>query len=417
MRSMRVADPEPGSPPLSGITVLDLSRVMAGPWATQILADLGADVIKIERPGSGDDTRSWGPPFLRDPSGAQTAESAYYLGVNRGKRSMTVDIKAPEGQEIIRSLAQRADILVENFKAGALAARGLGHEAVRALNPALIYCSITGFGQDGPRRLDPAYDFAIQAIGGLMSVTGEADGKPGGGPQKVGVPIVDLSTGLFAAVAILAALVRRDRTGAGEYIDMAMLDVQVAMLANQAMGFLVSGVTPVRHGNSHPQIQPQDVYECSDGALALAMGNDTQFVALCEVLGIEHCSVDARFAGNQERVRNLDALRPLLAVRFREGTRARWEARLTAAGVPCGAINSLPEVFADPQVLSREMTYETAHPLAHSVTQLRSPICFEEGRIRPTPAAPLLGADTEELLRAIGKSDREIRALRESGVV
>ena len=271
--------------PLSHIKVLDLSRILAGPWAGQILADLGADVIKVERPGAGDDTRSWGPPFLKDRDGAETKEAGYYLSVNRGKRSVTLSIDKPEGQRIVRELAQRSDIVLENYKVGTLARFGLGYEDLKAVNPKLIYCSVTGFGQTGPRRDQAAYDFMIQAMGGMMSVTGERDDKPGGGPQKVGIPIVDLMTGMYAAVAVLAALARREVSGAGEYIDIGMLDVQVATLANQAMNFLVSGKVPRRTGNAHPNIQPQDVFACRDGQIALAVGNDGQFAKLCEVLG------------------------------------------------------------------------------------------------------------------------------------
>ena len=284
--------------PLSHIKVLDLSRILAGPWAGQVLADLGADVIKVERPGAGDDTRSWGPPFLKDRDGAETKEAGYYLSVNRGKRSVTLSIDKPEGQRIVRALAARADIVLENYKVGTLARFGLGYEDLKAVNPKLIYCSVTGFGQTGPRRDQAAYDFMIQAMGGMMSVTGERDDKPGGGPQKVGIPIVDLMTGMYAAVAVLAALARREVSGAGEYIDIGMLDVQVATLANQAMNFLVSGKAPRRTGNAHPNIQPQDVFACRDGQIALAVGNDGQFAKLCEVLGQPVLAQDERFAKN-----------------------------------------------------------------------------------------------------------------------
>ena len=278
-------DVNPDKPPLAGIRVLDLSRILAGPWASTLLSDLGADVIKVERPESGDDTRSWGPPFVTGNNGRETRESAYFMFVNRAKRSLTVDIKTPGGQAIIRKLAAESDIVLENYKVGTLSRLGLGYEDLQLINPGLIYCSITGFGQDGPRSAQAAYDFAIQAMGGLMSVTGERDGMPGGGPQKVGVPIVDLATGLYAAVAVLASLNRRTTSGRGDYIDLAMLDVQVSMLANQAMNYFVSGAVPRRTGNAHPNIQPQDVYACSDGDLALAVGNDAQFAALCRVIG------------------------------------------------------------------------------------------------------------------------------------
>ena len=276
--------------PLSHVRVLDLSRILAAPWAGQILADLGAEVIKVERPGTGDDTRTWGPPFLKDAEGHDTREAGYYLAVNRGKRSITVSLEKPEGQKIVKELASRADIVLENFKAGTLARYGLDEASLREINPRLIYCSVTGFGQTGPRRDQPAYDFLIQAMGGLMSVTGEKDGRPGGGPQKVGVPVVDIMTGMYAAVSVLAALARRDRTGVGDTIDIAMLDVQVATLANQAMNYLVSGKVPRRNGNAHPNIQPQDVFACRDGHLAIVVGNDGQYEKFCGAIGGPICS-------------------------------------------------------------------------------------------------------------------------------
>src|SRR5215467_7054624 len=299
--------------PLSHVRVLDLSRIMAGPWASQVLADLGADVIKVERPVFGDDTRAWGPPFLKDKSGADTRESGYYLSVNRGKRSIALDLDQAEGQKVARALAQRSDILIENFKIGTLRRFGLDYESLAAINPRLVYCSITGFGQTGPKREAPAYDFMVQAMGGLMSVTGEADDKPGGGPQKVGVPITDLMTGMYAAIAVLAALARRSETGRGDLIDIGMLDVQLAFLANQAMNYLVSGKTPRRSGNAHPNIQPQDVFGCRDGHLALAVGNDAQFEKFCAAVGHVEWAQDPRFRTNAERVRNRDALTSKIA--------------------------------------------------------------------------------------------------------
>lgn len=298
--------------PLSHIRVLDLSRILAAPWAGQTLADLGADVIKVERPGAGDDTRGWGPPYLRDPYGQETRESAYYLAANRGKRSITLSLDNPQAQRVVRELAMQSDIVLENYKSGTLARYGLDAHSLRELNPRLIYCSVTGFGQTGPRRDQPAYDFLIQAMGGLMSVTGERDGLPGGGPQKVGVPIVDLMTGMYTTVAVLAALVRRSETGLGETIDIGMLDVQVAALSNQAMNYLISGRVPARNGNAHPNIQPQDVYACADGDVILVVGNDGQFAKLCEVLGLHELPQDERFALNAQRVRNIALLLPML---------------------------------------------------------------------------------------------------------
>src|SRR6476660_8694393 len=294
--------------PLSHIRVLDLSRIMAGPWATQVLADLGADVIKVERPGVGDDTRTWGPPFLKDASGQPTKEAGYYLSVNRAKRSITLELDKPEGQAVVRALATRSDIVLENFKVGTLRRFALDYESLKAVNPRIIYCSVTGFGQTGPKREAAAYDFMIQAMGGLMSITGERDGTPGGGPQKVGVPIVDLMTGMYAAVGVLAALARRNETGQGDYIDLAMLDVQSAFLANQAMNWLISGNAPKRGGNRHPNIQPQDVFPCADGFIALAVGNDAQFGRLAETLGHPEWREDARFATNPARVQNHSSL-------------------------------------------------------------------------------------------------------------
>jgi len=404
--------PEPSMPesapdaarsgPLSHIRVLDLGRIMAAPWATQILADLGADVIKIERPGAGDDTRSWGPPFLKDANGAPTREAGYFLSVNRGKRSVTVDIASPEGQAVIRALAETADVVTENFKAGALAKYGLDAATLRATKPSLIYCSVTGFGQDGPRADQAAYDFAIQAMGGLMSVTGERDGVPGAGPQKVGVPIVDLMTGMYAAVAILAALARRAETGQGETIDLAMLDVAAAFLANQAMNHLVSGQVPKRGGNQHPNIQPQDVFACADGFFVLAVGNDGQFAKLCAVLGRPEWAGDERFSANAARVRYSAELTTLLAGCFASWTRADIVAALDRAGVPAAPINTVDQVFADPQLVHRGMLQHLPHPLAGTVPQVVSPIRLQDAPLRFDRAPPLLGQHTEEVLRELG---------------
>jgi crotonobetainyl-CoA:carnitine CoA-transferase CaiB-like acyl-CoA transferase len=388
--------------PLSHVRVLDLSRIMAGPWAGQVLADLGADVIKVERPGAGDDTRSWGPPFLSDPSGKPTKEAGYYLSVNRGKRSITLDLDKPEGQEIVRAIAARSDIVLENFKVGTLKRFGLDYDSLKVVNPKIIYCSITGFGQTGPKREAAAYDFMIQAMGGLMSVTGECDGMPGAGPQKVGVPIVDLMTGMYAAVGVLAALARRNETGQGDYIDLAMLDVQAAFLANQAMNFLVSGNTPKRGGNRHPNIQPQDVFPCADGFMALAVGNDGQFAKLAEIFGHAEWSRDERFATNPARVRNHGLLDPLLRVEFAKRSRAELSAALEAAGVPCSPINTVPEVFAEPQLQHRKMLRELPHPTGDRVPQVVSPLNFANAPLAFDRAPPLLGQNTEEVLREFG---------------
>lgn len=394
----------PRQGPLVGIRVLDLSRIMAGPWATQILADLGAEVIKIERPEAGDDTRSWGPPFLADRDGTPTSESGYYLSVNRGKRSVALDIATPEGQDIIRRIAAESDVVVENFKVGALERHHLDQKSLRTLNPRLIYASITGFGQDGPRASAAAYDFAIQALGGLMSVTGERDDQPGGGPQKVGVPIVDIMTGMYATVGILAALSNRARTGMGEYIDLAMLDVQVAFLANQAMNHLVGGKTPKRNGNRHPNIQPQDVFPCSDGHIVLAVGNDGQFAKLAAILDSPEWAIDERFSANPARVRNHAVLDPKLRAAFARWKRDDLAAALNAAGVPCAPINTLPEVFADAQVRHRRMRRDLPHPTAGVVPQVVSPLNFANAPLAFDHAPPLLGADTDAVLRQFGLS-------------
>ena len=388
--------------PLSHIRVLDLSRIMAGPWSTQILADLGADVIKVERPGAGDDTRSWGPPFLKDAQGQPTKEAGYYLSVNRGKRSMTLDIATPEGQEVIKRLARTCDVVVENYKVGTLVRYGLDYESLTAINPKLIYASVTGFGQTGPRKNAAAYDFAIQAMGGLMSVTGERDDLPGGGPQKVGVPIVDLMTGMYTTVGILAALARRAETGVGDYIDVAMLDVQAAILANQAMNYLVSDRTPKRNGNRHPNIQPQDVFPCADGFIVLAVGNDGQFAKLCAIIGRYEWAQDERFATNPSRVRNHGELDPMLRSEFGKRMRDDLIAALDAAGVPCAPINTVPEVFEDPQIKHRGMLRSLPHPTAGVVPQVVSPLNFVNEPLSYNRPPPLLGEHTDEILAEVG---------------
>jgi crotonobetainyl-CoA:carnitine CoA-transferase CaiB-like acyl-CoA transferase len=403
--------------PLSHIKVLDLSRILAAPWSGQILADLGAEVIKVERPGAGDDTRSWGPPFLKDASGNDTREAGYYLAVNRGKRSITVNLDSPEGQRIVRELALGCDIVLENYKVGALARYGLDADSLRKINPRLIYASVTGFGQTGPRRDQSAYDFLIQAMGGLMSVTGETDAKPGGGAQKVGVPIVDLMTGMYTAVAVLAALEKRNITGVGDSIDIAMLDVQVATLANQAMNYLVSGKTPKRSGNAHPNIQPQDVFACADGDFILVVGNDSQFVKLCETLGVADWPLDERFATNPARVRNLPVLSALLRERFAKWTRSDLIAALDKVGVPAGAINSVADVFEEPQVIAREMLRYVPHPSGVDVPQVASPMRFADNPLQTQTAPPLLGADSDAILKELGYNLAAIDALKQNGII
>jgi len=412
---------------LEGVRVLDLSRVLAGPWCTQTLADLGADVIKVERPArdgdpGGDDTRGWGPPFLRDTDGAETADAAYYVGTNRNKRSVTIDIATAEGTELVRTLADKADVLVENFKVGDLARRGLDAATLLARNPRLVYCSITGFGQTGPYRERAGYDYAIQGMGGLMSVTGPsraeiADDASGGGPQKVGVAVADLFTGMYAVTAILAALRHRDRTGRGQAIDMALLDTQVAMLANLGAGYLASGVAPQRAGNAHQSIVPYQVFEVADGHLILAVGNDAQFGRFCAVAGCPELAADLRFARNAGRVRHRAALVPLLAARLKLRPRAAWLADLEAAKVPCGPINDLAEVFADPHVRERAMTVEMPHPLAGSVRMVASPIKMAATPVRYRRAPPLLGADTDAVLAELGLDAAAIAGLRERGAI
>ncbi|MNK12221.1 Formyl-coenzyme A transferase [compost metagenome] len=404
-------------PLLSNLKVLDLSRILAGPWASQILADLGADVIKVERPGQGDDTRSWGPPFLKDEQGQDTADGAYFIATNRGKRSITVDLQTPEGQALIRTLCRDADVVLENYKVGTLARMGLDYESLSSINPRLVYCSVTGFGQTGPRAAEPAYDFLIQAMGGLMSVTGERDDKPGGGPQKVGVPIVDLTTGVYAALGIVAALLRRSQTGQGEYIDVAMLDVQVGLLANQAMNFLLGNRVPRRTGTAHPNIQPQRTFACADGDIVIVVGNDAQFATLCGMLGRPELARDPRYLTNSQRVKNQADLDPILDAIFAAQPRAHWLDALKQAGVPAGSINTVPEVFEDPQVVHRNMLRRLPHPAAGSVPQVMNPLRFGNSALRADSAPPLLGQHTEDVLAELGMSADAIQDYRDRKII
>lgn len=414
--------PSPSQPQsLAGVRVLDLSRVLAGPWCTQTLADLGAEVIKIERPvrngAGGDDTRGWGPPFLKGREGADTAEAAYFLGTNRNKRSITVDIALPEGQALIRRLAAHCDVFIENFKVGDMARYGLDAATLRAEHPRLVYCSITGFGQNGPYRERAGYDYAIQGIGGLMSVTGERDDLPGGGPQKVGVAVADLFTGMYATVAILAALRHRDATGEGQAIDMALLDTQVAMLANLGANYLATGVPPRRVGNAHQNIVPYQVFETSDGHLILAVGNDGQFAKFCDIAGCPGLATDPRFARNADRVRHRETLVPMLAAILKTRSKKDWLEALEAAKVPCGAINNLEEVFADPHVVARDMTVSMAHPQSDALKLVASPMKLSGTPVQYRRPPPLLGEHTDEVLRELGWSADELAALRSAGVL
>ncbi|GFM54863.1 CoA transferase [Pseudomonas cichorii] len=403
---------------LSHIRVLDLSRVLAGPWAGQILADLGADVIKVERPGNGDDTRSWGPPFLKDPAGENTSEAAYYLSANRNKQSVTIDFTLPEGQKLVRELAARSDIVIENFKVGGLAAYGLDYATLKAINPRLIYCSITGFGQSGPYARRAGYDFMIQGLGGLMSLTGRPEGEEGAGPVKVGVALTDILTGLYSTSAMLAALAHRDQSGIGQHIDMALLDVQVACLANQAMNYLTTGNAPRRLGNAHPNIVPYQDFPTADGDFILTVGNDSQFRKFAEVAGQAQWADDPRFRTNKLRVTHRAELIPLIRQVTVFKTTAQWVEALEAAGVPCGPINDLAQVFADPQVRARGLAIEMPHALGGSVAQVASPIRLSETPVEYRRAPPLLGEHTQEVLQSIlGLKAEEVVALREAGVL
>jgi len=403
---------------LSHIRVLDLSRVLAGPWAGQILGDLGAEVIKVERPGSGDDTRHWGPPYIKDAEGNDSREAAYFQSANRNKQSLTLDFTQAEGQRLVRELVAQCDVLLENFKVGGLAAYGLDYESLKAINPRLIYCSITGFGQTGPYAKRAGYDFMIQGLGGLMSLTGRPEGEEGAGPMKVGVALTDILTGLYATVGVLAALNQREQSGIGQHIDVALLDVQVACLANQAMNYLTTGVSPKRLGNAHPNIVPYQDFPSADGNFILAVGNDGQFRKFCEVAGIASLADDSRFATNKARVAHRAELIPLLRQATVFKTTAQWIELLETAGVPCGPINDLQQVFADPQVQARGLRLDLPNALGSSTPQVASPLRLSATPVAYRSAPPLLGQHTESLLeRLLGMSEAQVAALREGGVV
>jgi len=404
--------------PLSHLTVLDLSRVLAGPWCTQLLADLGAEVIKIEKPGSGDDTRSWGPPFLKDREGRETGEAAYYLACNRGKKSVAVDFTQSEGQAIVRDLARAADVIVENFKVGGLRKYGLDYASLATVNPRLVYCSITGFGQTGPYAERAGYDFMIQGMGGFMSVTGERDDAPGGGPQKAGIAVADLMTGMYAAAAVLAAIAHREREGIGQYIDTSLFDTQIAMMATLDMNYLVSGTPPGRAGNAHQSIVPYQVFACADGHLILAVGNDGQFARFCDAAGKPEWRADPRFATNAGRVQRRDILVPMIAELMLERTQRDWLSALEVVGVPCGPINRLDQVFADPQAKARGMRTDLPHPLSGMVPQVANPLNFSATPVTYTQAPPLLGEHTEAVLaERLGLSQQSLADLVARGIV
>ena len=404
--------------PLSHIRVLDLSRVLAGPTATQYLADMGAEVIKIERPGEGDDTRAWGPPFAVAPTADDPGLSAYFMCANRGKKSVTVDMASPKGQELIRQLALKSDVVVENFKVGGLKKYGLDYESLKAVNPRLVYCSITGFGQNGPYAPRAGYDFLVQGMGGLMSITGEPDGAPGGGPVKVGVAISDQMSGLNALVGILTALIKRDRTGEGEHIDIALLDCTVSALANQASTYLVAGTVPGRMGNAHPTVVPYQAFKTADGHIILAIGNDGQFQRFCAAAGIEQLATDERYHTNSARIVNRDTLIPQLIAAIAKKTQAEWISLLESCAVPCGPINTIDQVFADPQVQARGVRRELKHKTAGTLAMVANPVRMATYDTTAAKAPPLLGEDTLSVLtEVLGLGETEIAALREQKIV
>ena len=404
--------------PLSHIKVLDLSRVLAGPWTAQNLADLGAEVIKVERPGKGDDSRGYAPPFLKDEQGRETKEGAYFCAANRGKKSITVNLSKPEGQQLVRELAKDVDVLVENYKVGDLARYGLGYDDLAKLNPGLIYCSVTGFGQTGPYKDRPGYDFMAQGMGGLMSITGEADGVSGGGPQRVGIPIIDMTTGMYATIAICAALANRAVTGKGQWIDVALLDSCVAFLGNQAMNYFATGESPTRIGNAHPNIVPYQTFATKDGAIILACGNDNLFNKFCEAAGCAGLPKDPRFSTNAERVKNRVEITRLLNEVFEQRTTKEWVKLLDDTGVANGPINTIKEVFEEPQVIARGMKFELPHAAAGKVTLVASPMKFSGTPLKHDMPPPVVGQHTDEILRTVlKKTDAEIAALKASGAV
>lgn len=403
---------------LTGYRVLDLSRVLAGPWCGQTLADLGAEVIKVERPGVGDDTRGWGPPWMKGQSDELTSEASYYQSTNRGKLSVALNLASPQGQELVRALATDCDVLIENYKAGSLAKYGLDYASLSELNPRLVYCSVTGFGQTGPRAAEPGYDFIVQGIGGLMSITGERDDLPGGGPQKVGVAFSDLMTGLYSTVAIQAALLSREKTGVGQHIDMALLDVQVATLCNQSQNYLASGKPPGRYGNAHANIVPYQVFRASDQDFIIACGNDSQFVALCDAIGLTHLPADPRFTRNADRVANREAIIELLSRHFLEARAQEWIDRVHPRGVPIGAINSIAQALDEPQVKARNMLVTIPHPLKGDFVTVGSPIKMSGTPVEYLRPAPMLGEHTDEVLkRQLGLDDEHLAQLKASGVI
>jgi formyl-CoA transferase len=406
------------SGPLSHIKVLDLSRVLAGPWAAQNLADLGAQVIKVERPGKGDDSRAFAPPYLKDTKGQATKESAYYCAANRGKKSITINLSSEQGQKLVRELAKDVDVIVENYKVGDLARYGLGYEDIKSINPGIIYCSVTGFGQTGPYKDRPGYDFMAQGMGGLMSVTGERDDLPGGGPQRVGVPIIDMSTGMYASVAICAAIAHRAVTGQGQWIDVSLLDSCVALLANQAMNFFATGESPSSLGNAHPNIVPYQTFKTADGAIILACGNDNLFKKFCELAECTHLAQDPQYATNGERVKNREELTRLLNLVFLKHTTKEWVKLLDEGGVANGPINKIEEVFQEPQVQARGMQIELPHAVAGKVTLVASPMKFSETPIKHEMPPPALGQHTNEILsQLLKKTSDEIAELKGAGVV
>ena len=400
--------------PLAGFRVLDLSRILAGPWASQMLADLGAEVIKIERPLAGDDTRSWGPPYMPDESGESSGESAYFHAANRGKYSVCIDIASTSGQDLIRNLATKCDILIENFKVGGLSKYGLDYDSLKTLNPKLVYCSITGFGQTGPYAKRAGYDFMIQAMGGLMSVTGEPEGQP----MKAGVALADVMTGLYAANAIQAALIHQLRSGEGQYIDLALLDVQVATLANQAMNFLASGNNPKRLGNAHPNIVPYQVFQTADSYLILAVGNDAQFNRFCELAGRSDLANDESYVKNSDRVKNREALIPQLIEIIKSKNCEWWLEHLNRYGIPCGPINDIDQVFSDPQIKHRGMYLELPHPVAGKVASVGNPIQFSQTPVTYDKPPPTLGQHTEAILAELLELEaKQIELLKADGII